>query len=68
MVSHGNIAANTQSIIEYLGLAEDDRIMCVLPFHYCFGTSLLHTTLEWAAPLSMILVSDTRLKQHLRTL
>ena len=45
-MSHGNIAANTQSIIEYLGLTEDDRIMCVLPFHYCFGTSLLHTHLR----------------------
>lgn len=46
MVSHGNIRANTCSIIQYLGLTAADRIMTVLPFHYCFGTSLLHTHLR----------------------
>ncbi len=46
MVSHGNIIANTDSIIEYLSLTSRDRIMAVLPFHYCFGTSLLHTHLR----------------------
>lgn len=45
MVSHANIKANTCSIIQYLGLTARDRIMTVLPFHYCFGTSLLHTHL-----------------------
>lgn len=46
MISHGNIIANTDSIIEYLSLTAQDRIMAVLPFHYCFGTSLLHTHLR----------------------
>lgn len=46
MVSHGNIVANTESIIQALGLAADDRMMAVLPFHYCFGASLLHTHLR----------------------
>lgn len=46
MVSHRNLIANTESIVEYLGLTEADRIMTVLPFHYCFGTSLLHTHLR----------------------
>jgi acyl-CoA synthetase (AMP-forming)/AMP-acid ligase II len=46
MVSHGNIIANTTSIIESLHLTSRDRIMTVLPFHYCFGTSLLHTHLR----------------------
>lgn len=46
MVSHANIIANTASIVEYLDLGEKDRIMTVLPFHYCFGTSLLHTHLK----------------------
>ncbi len=45
MVSHGNIIANTNSIVQYLELTHRDRIMTVLPFHYCFGTSLLHTHL-----------------------
>jgi long-chain acyl-CoA synthetase len=46
MVSHGNIIANTESVIEYLKLTDSDRMMTVLPFHYCFGTSLLHTHLR----------------------
>ena len=58
MVSHGNIVANTQSIIEYLSLTDDDRIMCVLPFHYCFGTSLLHTHLGVGGSV----VSDLRFR------
>jgi len=51
MVSHGNITANTASIIEYLELSASDRIMAVLPFHYCFGTSILHTHLRVGASL-----------------
>jgi len=46
MITHGNIIANTDSIIQYLSLTSRDRIMAVLPFHYCFGTSLLHTHLR----------------------
>ncbi len=46
MISHQNIRANTESIVEYLELKESDRMMVVLPFHYCFGTSLLHTHLR----------------------
>ena len=45
-VTHRNIQANTNSIIEYLELSNADRIMAVLPFYYCFGTSLLHTHLR----------------------
>ena len=46
MVSHANIVANTESIIQYLGMNSQDRMMVVLPFHYCFGASLLHTHLR----------------------
>ena len=45
MVTHRNIACNAQDIIEYLRLTADDRAMIVLPFYYCYGTSLLHTVL-----------------------
>lgn len=45
-ISHHNVQANTDSIIEYLGLSNEERIMVVLPFFYCFGTSLLHTHLR----------------------
>jgi long-chain acyl-CoA synthetase len=46
IVSHRNIIANTNSIIASLSLTARDRIMVVLPFHYCFGASLLHTHLR----------------------
>jgi long-chain acyl-CoA synthetase len=42
-----NIAANTRSIVAYLGLGPADRVMAILPFHYCYGRSLLQTHL-WA--------------------
>lgn len=45
MVSQQNIACNTRDIISYMGLTAKDRVMVVLPFHYCFGASLLHTHL-----------------------
>ena len=43
MLSHQNIHWNTDSIIEYLELTENDRMMVVLPFSYCYGASWLHT-------------------------
>jgi len=46
MITHGNIIANTNSIIEYLQLTGDDIIEIVLPFFYCYGLSLLHTHMK----------------------
>ena len=43
MLTHNNIIANTGSIIQYLNLNEDDKILVVLPFFYCYGLSLLHS-------------------------
>jgi acyl-CoA synthetase (AMP-forming)/AMP-acid ligase II len=45
MVSHGNLDANTRSIVEYLALTRDDRALLVLPLYYCFGASVLHSHL-----------------------
>jgi acyl-CoA synthetase (AMP-forming)/AMP-acid ligase II len=45
-VTHRNIQANTDSIIAYLDLTSSERILSVLQFFYCFGTSLLHTHLR----------------------
>lgn len=45
-LTHGNIQANTDSIIAYLGLRGDDRVLVILPFFYCYGASLLHTHLR----------------------
>jgi len=46
MISHKNLIANTESIIKYLKLTENDRMLVVLPFYYCYGLSLLHTHLR----------------------
>lgn len=43
MLSHHNLIANTNSIVEYLKLTENDRVMAVLPFFYSYGNSLLQT-------------------------
>lgn len=53
MVSHGNIAANTTDIVSYLGLTASDRVLAVLPFHYCYGLSLLHTHLAAGASVAV---------------
>jgi long-chain acyl-CoA synthetase len=50
-VTHRNIQANTDSIIEYLRLTSAEKMLVVLPFYYCFGTSLLHTHLRVGASL-----------------
>ena len=43
MLTHNNLISNTNSIIEYLKLTSNDRVEMVLPFYYCYGTSILHT-------------------------
>jgi acyl-CoA synthetase (AMP-forming)/AMP-acid ligase II len=43
MLTHLNIVTNTRSIVSYLGLTPQDRIMVVLPFPYVYGKSLLNT-------------------------
>ena len=52
-VTHRNIQANTESIVSYLGLEETDCMMVILPFFYCFGTSLLHTHLRVGGSLAL---------------
>ena len=46
MISHKNLVANTSSILEYLQLTPDDRMLAVLPLYYCYGLSLVHTHLR----------------------
>ena len=43
ILSHDNIIANTESILDSLHLTESDIMMVVLPFYYCYGLSLLNT-------------------------
>ncbi len=40
-----NLAANSRSIVQYLGLGPDDRAMLILPSHYCYGRSVIQTHL-----------------------
>lgn len=51
MLTHNNIIANTNSIIQYLNLNEDDIMLVVLPFFYCYGLSLLHTHIRAGAQM-----------------
>jgi long-chain acyl-CoA synthetase len=70
MVSHRNIIANTESIIECLELTAGDRVMAFLPFHYCFGASLLHTHLRVGGSLvveNSFLFPNSILKKMVQT-
>jgi acyl-CoA synthetase (AMP-forming)/AMP-acid ligase II len=51
VLSHKNIISNTYSIIQYLKITKNDIQLVVLPFYYCFGTSLLHTHIKSGASL-----------------
>lgn len=51
MLSAGNLLSNTLAIIGYLALRSHERLLCVLPFHYAYGNSLLHTHLCAGATL-----------------
>ncbi len=41
-----NIHANTRSIVQYLGLGQEDRALLVLPLYYCYGRSVLQSHLH----------------------
>ncbi len=43
MLTHRNLRANAESIIDYLRLTADDKVLAVLPFYYSYGNSLLTT-------------------------
>lgn len=44
-LSHKNLVSNIRSIVSYLELTDKDRILNVLPFHYSYGNSVMHTHL-----------------------
>jgi len=54
MHSHRNLVSNALAINDYLRLAHDDRTLCILPFHYAFGSSLLHTHVVAGASLVLV--------------
>ena len=50
-LSHYNLAVNTWDIVRYLELTEADSIVNVLPFHFSYGNSVMHTHLYVGAHL-----------------
>lgn len=52
-ITHRNIQSNTDSIIKYMELDCNHRVLVILPFYYCFGTSLLHTHLRTGASMAL---------------
>ncbi|MCG8651277.1 MAG: AMP-binding protein, partial [Pirellulales bacterium] len=55
-LTHGNLVANTSSIVQYLKLTSRDSVFAILPFYYSYGNSLLLTHLSAGGRL--ILASD----------
>lgn len=58
--SYTNIKANTDSIIEYLGLDSSERAITTLPMNYTYGLSIINTHLMVGATL---LLTDKGLMQ-----
>ncbi|RZA23434.1 MAG: hypothetical protein EOP02_14915, partial [Proteobacteria bacterium] len=53
MLSHGNLASNVESILDYLELTPADSVMSLLPFYYAYGASVMHTHLASGACLHL---------------
>lgn len=51
MVTHGNMAFAAGSIVEYLEMGPDDRILCVLPLSFNYGLYQLLTCVRVGATL-----------------
>jgi len=52
-LSHANLSSNASAIAGYLDLRAGDRGISSLPFHYCYGLSVLHTHLLVGATVAM---------------
>jgi long-chain acyl-CoA synthetase len=50
-LSHRNVASNAESIVDYLGIAPDDRAVTNLPTSYSYGMSVLNSHLHAGAAL-----------------
>ncbi|MFZ7096196.1 class I adenylate-forming enzyme family protein [Luteimonas dalianensis] len=61
-LSHRNLAANTDSILDYLQLGPEDSTVSVLPFYYAYGASVLHTHLAVGA---RVVLEDNTVFPHL---
>jgi long-chain acyl-CoA synthetase len=61
-LSHGNLASNARAIADYLDIRTSDRVLCVLPFHFSYGNSVLNSNLIRGAHL---LIEDNLAFPHL---
>jgi acyl-coenzyme A synthetase/AMP-(fatty) acid ligase len=52
-MSHRNLEANTNSIIEYLSIDESERPITTLPMNYTYGLSIINTHLMAGATILM---------------
>ena len=48
-LSYRNICANTESIVDYLAIRNDDRAITSLPMHYVYGLSVINSHLHAGA-------------------
>jgi acyl-CoA synthetase (AMP-forming)/AMP-acid ligase II len=51
VLRHRNYAANVDAVLQTLPIDATDRTLCLLPFHYAFGASVLHTHVSAGAAL-----------------
>ncbi len=67
-LSRANITHNAAAIIDYLGITPQDRAATVLPLHYSYGLSVLHSHLGAGAALFVTAASliDAQLWPQLR--
>lgn len=52
-LSRGNLVANAEAIVQYLGLKPSDRAITSLPLSYSFGLSILHSHLSAGASIAL---------------
>jgi long-chain acyl-CoA synthetase len=51
LLSNGNLLANARTIAAYLGITATDKVLCGLPFHFSYGSSVLNSNLIAGAHL-----------------
>ncbi len=61
-VSHGNLWAGTDAVVEYLGLRKEDRLASLLPFSFDYGLNQLLCAVRTGACL---VVENTTLPQRI---
>ena len=51
LLSNGNLVANARAIAAYLRITASDKVLCGLPFHFSYGSSVLNSNLISGAQL-----------------